>query len=597
LKELLTLNKYIWRYKWHLILGIGFVFFSNYFRVWQPQVIRDALDLVLEQVKAYKALDAGPEKELLFSEISFQLFKHGAMVLGLALSMGILMYFMRQTVVVMSRLIEYDLRKDIFSHYQKLDTAFYKANKTGDLMSRITEDVSKVRMYLGPGLLYGINLISLFILVISSMFSVSSTLSLYALIPLPILSVSIYLVSDVINKRSEKIQRQLAQLNSIAQEVFSGIRVIKSYVQEKAFSKYFKAESQIYKDKSMDLAKFNALFFPLMIFLIGLSNVLVIYVGSLELAKGNISAGNIAEFIIYVNMLTWPVTAIGWIASIIQQASASQERINDFMKVDPEITNQPSGQQHPVKGHLMFDNVTMTYPDTGIKALDKVSFEILPGENVLILGQTASGKSTLADLILRLYDPTEGSITLDGKPLPEHDLYTLRTSIGYVPQDVFLFSDRIDYNIGFGLDTIESDIIQKAAKNASVHADILEFSNAYQTVVGERGVTLSGGQKQRISIARALVKDPDFIILDDCLSAVDARTEQAIVDHLNAELRDKTSLVITHRIPKGMDFDKVITLDQGKVAEYDSPEVLQKSNGYYAMLWHERSEMDQPTTT
>ena len=587
MKELFTLNKYIWRYKWHLLLGIGFVFFSNYFRVWQPQVIREALDMVLEQVQTYRTLSDGPAKDEMFSAISSQLLRYGATVLGLALSMGVLMYFMRQTIVVMSRLIEYDMRKDIFAHYQKLDTAFYKSNKTGDLMSRITEDVSKVRMYLGPGLLYGINLISLFILVIGSMFAVSTKLSLYALIPLPLLSVSIYLVSDVINKRSTVIQEQLSRLTSISQEVFSGIRVIKSYVQEKAFSKYFKDESQVYKDKSMDLARVNAMFFPLMIFLIGMSNILVIYIGSLEVARGNITPGNIAEFIIYVNMLTWPVTAIGWIASIVQQASASQKRINEFLDTIPQIDNAGSKKVMHIEGHLVFDQVSLTYPESGIEALKNVSFEIQPGQNILILGQTASGKSSIADLILRLFDPTSGRIMLDGVDLKDHHLFNLRRSIGYVPQDVFLFSDQIKENIAFGISNTEIDEVSDAARHAAIHDDIEEFSQGYDTLVGERGVTLSGGQKQRISLARALIKNPDFIVLDDCLSAVDAKTEHVITEHLNSELKDKTSIIITHRIPKGLSFDQVITLENGKMIEYGTPLELQNADGYFARLWKE----------
>lgn len=543
--------------------------------------------MVLDQVRTYRSLSGGAEKDALFASISGQLMRYGATVLGLALSMGLLMYFMRQTIVVMSRLIEYDMRKDIFAHYQKLDTAFYKSNKTGDLMSRITEDVSKVRMYLGPGLLYGINLISLFILVIGSMFSVSTKLSLYALIPLPLLSVSIYLVSDVINRRSTVIQEQLSRLTSISQEVFSGIRVIKSYVQERAFSKYFKDESQTYKDKSMDLARVNAMFFPLMIFLIGMSNILVIYIGSMEVAQGNITPGNIAEFIIYVNMLTWPVTAIGWIASIIQQASASQKRINEFLDTLPQIDNSGAQKSLTIEGHLIFDKVSLTYPESGIAALKDISFEIKPGQNILILGQTASGKSSIADLILRLFDPTSGRIVLDGVDLKDHHLYNLRRSIGYVPQDVFLFSDQIKENIAFGISRTDSSEVSRAAMHAAIHEDIADFNQGYDTLVGERGVTLSGGQKQRISLARALIKNPDFIVLDDCLSAVDAKTEHVITEHLNSELRDKTSIIITHRIPKGLLFDQVITLENGKMIEYGSPDELQNAGGYFARLWKE----------
>lgn len=583
MKALLTLNHYIWRYKWHLLLGIGFVFFSNYFRVWQPQVIREGLDLALEQIKNYQSLTDPSEKEALFSQISWSLLKHGGLVLLLAAIMGTLMFFMRQTIVVMSRLIEYDMRKDIFDHYEKLDTAFYKNQKTGDLMSRITEDVSKVRMYLGPGLLYGINLTSLFALVIGSMLSVSLKLTLYALLPLPILSISIYLVSDVINKRSGIIQQQLSNLTSITQEVFSGIRVIKSYVQEKAFSNYFKKESIVYKTKSLDLAQVNALFFPLIIFLIGLSNILVIYIGGLEVNNGNITPGNIAEFIIYVNMLTWPVTSIGWIASIIQQADASQKRINEFLETEPVITN-PSEAKSTMKGHIVFDNVSLVYPDTGIVGLKNVSFEILPGEKVAVIGQTASGKSTLANLLLRLYDPTTGVIFIDGQNIRDTNLDNLRQSIGYVPQDVFLFSDTISNNIAFGIDEVNFADIEAYADHAAVGEDIRDFKNGFETMVGERGVMLSGGQKQRISIARALIKEPQLVILDDCLSAVDARTEKQIVDFLEGELEDKTTIMITHRIPHGMRFDKIITLENGEMAEFGNPESLENASGYYQRL-------------
>ncbi|MDX1685160.1 MAG: ABC transporter ATP-binding protein [Saprospiraceae bacterium] len=583
MKALRTLNHYIWRYKWHLLLGIGFVFFSNYFRVWQPQVIREGLDLALEQIKSYQEISDSQARSAMYREISFSLLKHGGLVLLLALTMGVLMFFMRQTMVVMSRLIEYDMRKDIFAHYEDLDAGFYNEQKTGDLMSRITEDVSKVRMYLGPGLLYGINLTSLFALVITSMLSVSPKLTLYSLLPLPVLSISIYLVSDIINKRSGIIQKQLSHLTSIAQEVFSGIRVIKSYVQEKAFSRYFRKESNIYKNKSLDLAQVNALFFPLIIFLIGLSNVLVIYIGGIEVNNGNITPGNIAEFIIYVNMLTWPVTSIGWIASIVQQAEASQERINEFLNTEPAIQNT-SEEYEKFKGHIEFRNVTLRYPDNGIIGLKEADFEILPGEKIAIIGQTASGKSTLASLLLRLYDPTSGQILIDGSDIRDVNLYRLRKSIGYVPQDVFLFSDTIANNIAFGLEESNDNRIKKYADHAAVGDDIRDFKHGFDTMIGERGVMLSGGQKQRISIARALIKEPEIVILDDCLSAVDAKTEKEIVEFLEDELKDKTTIMITHRIPHGMSFDKIITLDNGEVVEFGHPENLENSGGYYNRL-------------
>ena len=587
MKSLRALNKYLWRYRWRLLLGIFFVVGSNYFRVWQPRVIRQALDYVLEKLKLHQAASDAALKDAIYSEVSQSLMTYGLTVLGLALSMGIFMYFMRQTIVVMSRLIEYDMRKDIFEKYQSLDTTFFKKHQTGDLMSRITEDVSKVRMYLGPGILYSINLISLFILAISSMLTVNVKMTLYVLIPLPILSVAIYFVSDVINRRSVVIQRQLAKLNSISQEVFSGIRVIKSYVQESAFSKYFLSASNEYKDHSMKLAQVNALFFPMVVLLIGVSNIIVIYMGSLEYATGRISAGNIAEFIIYVNMLTWPVTAIGWIASIVQQAAASQTRINEYMRAESAITFLDNGRSQHLQGHIVFENVSFIYPNSGIKALENVSFEIKPGEKVGIIGQTASGKTTLAELILRLYNVSKGRILIDGQNINDVDLSVLRSKIGYVPQDVFLFSDTVENNIGFGLSQWNSQTIKKYAEYASVHDDIMDFSDGYDTVIGERGVMLSGGQKQRLSIARALIKKPEIVILDDCLSAVDTKTEEKIVQFLSDELADKTAIIITHRIHHALGLDKILVLENGQLLQYGNPLDLANEDGYYKTILNE----------
>lgn len=591
-KHLQTLNHFFVKYKWRFLLGIVFVALSNYFRVWQPQVIREALDHVLEQVKRYESLDPGGQAEL-YREIGSSLFYFGGLVLILALMMGIFMYLMRQTIIVMSRLIEYDMRKELFAQYERLDLGFYRKSKTGDLMSRITEDVSKVRMYLGPAVLYGINLSTLFILVIYSMFKVSVELSLYTLLPLPFLSLSIYYVSNLIHKKSALIQKQLGFLNSLAQEVYSGIRIVKSYIQEGQFSKYFADESENYKTKSIELAKINALFFPLMMVLIGLSTILVIYVGGIEVQKGNISAGNIAEFVIYVNMLTWPVTSIGWIASIIQQAEASQERINEFLHITPEIAST-IGKPGPLSGRIEFRNVSFTYPDTGIEALKEVSFTIEPGEKVAIVGKTASGKTTIADLLLRMFDATKGEILIDGIDIREHDLDNLRARIGYVPQDVFLFSDTIRRNIVFGSFNGESEEeIMRYADYAAVHDDIMDIPDNYNALVGERGVTLSGGQKQRISIARALIKKPDIIILDDSVSAVDVKTEQRILSHLQKALAVKTALIITHRIYGLLDFDKVFVIDQGRIIEEGTHEELLDREGAYYQIFQHQGMMDQ----
>lgn len=583
MQHLKYLNKFFLKYKWHLLLGILFVFASNYFRSLQPQIIRDALDLVIENIGSFSSMAEGPEKEALFKDIGGQLLYFGGIVLGLALLMGVFMYFMRQTIIVMSRLIEYDMRKEIFGHYEKLTTAFYKRNNTGDLMARISEDVSKVRMYVGPAVLYGINLVSLFILVIYSMLKVNVELTLYSLAPLPVLSFSIYYISSIINKKSERIQRQIASLNSTAQEVYSGIRVVKSYVQEKATGSFFAGQSENFKKKSLELAKVEAFFHPLMALLIGISTVITVYIGGLQVAKGAVTAGNIAEFVIYVNMLTWPVTAIGWIASLYQQAAASQKRINEFLNVQPEIAS-PVANPVDFQGHIRFENVTFIYPDTGIEALKNVTFEIKPGEKLAIIGRTGSGKTTIADLLLRLYDVTEGRITIDGQDIREMDLDNLRQKFGYVPQDVFLFSDSIANNIGFGKDEFSREEVETFAKYAAIHKDIKELPDGFDTMVGERGVTLSGGQKQRVSIARALIKRPDVLILDDCLSAVDTDTEKQILGYFSGALADKTAIIITHRIYSQLEFDKIIVLDEGQVSEEGKHAELVMLGGYYAEL-------------
>ena len=586
MQHLKVLNRYFWKYKYHLLLGILFVAAGNYFRAWQPQVIREALDYVLEQLRAYQSADAAG-KELIIGSLSGALFKFGGLVLILAVIMGIFMYFMRQTIIVMSRLIEYDMRKEIYDQYQALDKGFYRRNSTGDMMSRITEDVNKVRMYLGPALLYGINLITLFIMVIYAMLKVDVRLTIYSLLPLPILSLSIFYVSQFVQKRSQFIQSKLSHLTAITQEVFSGIRVVKSYNQEKAFGKYFENESEDYRNKNMALALIEAMFIPLMMVLIGMSTILVIYVGGLQVFDGTITTGNIAEFVIYINMLTWPVTAIGWIASIIQQANVSQGRINEFMHIEPEIQN--SGHyKEPISGQLTFDHVTFVYPDTGVKALDNVSFQIQQGQKVAIIGRTASGKTTVAELILRMYDPTSGQILLDGVSLEDYDLKVLRENIAYVPQDVFLFSDTIEANIKFGRADATDEEMKLYARYAAIHEDIEALPDGYHTRVGERGITLSGGQKQRVSLARALIRQPEFVILDDCLSAVDTHTERTIVNFLNQELAQKTAILITHRIVGMLEYDLILVLDHGKLVEEGTHEELMARQGFYCDLWQQQ---------
>lgn len=591
MKHLKALNKYFFKYKWHLLLGILFVLLSNVFRIWQPRVIREALDLVLSKLESYKSSSELIQNQIA-QDLAGDLMYFGGLVIILALSMGIFMYFMRMTIIVMSRLIEYDIRKELFDHYELLDQTFYRKNNTGDLMSRITEDVSKVRMYLGPGILYTINLVSLFVIAISSMLEVSVKLTLYALLPLPILSITIYFVSSLIHKKSAIIQKQLANLNSISQEVYSGIRVIKSYVQERAFGKYFKQESDEFKTMSLDLAKVNALFFPTIVLLIGISTIITVYIGGIEVSKGNITHGNIAEFVIYINLLTWPVTAIGWIASIVQQASASQMRLNEFLEQSPNVKNE-GNLTSPLAGNIAFNKVSFTYPDSGIQAMNQLNFTLKKGEKLMIVGRTASGKSTIADLMVRMYDPSAGKISINDNALQEYDLGHLRKNIAYIPQDVFLFSDTVENNIRFGNDDASLEQIIKIAEKASINKEIQQLPEAYQTKIGERGVSLSGGQKQRISIARALLKNPDIIILDDCLSAVDSNTEHAILEYLEKALVNKTCIFITHRIPKSIVMDKIIVLADGTLLEEGTHDELLSKKGEYAKLYKKQSAQNE----
>ena len=591
MKELSALNKYFYKYRWRLFIGILFVIASNFFSVLQPKVVRYALDMVYENVKLYGLYDGFDFQSTLFNDLGRTLLMFGGLMIVLALIMGIFMYFMRQTIIVMSRLIEYDLRNEIFTHYEKLNLAFYKRNNTGDLMARISEDVSKVRMYLGPAIMYGINLISLFVLVIYSMLSVNVELTLWALAPLPVLSFSIYYVSRIINKKSTEIQTQLSVLNSSAQEVYSGIRVVKSYVQERPMAKFFSKESDIFKEKSMGLAKIQAMFFPLMLILVGISTILTIYIGGLKVAAGTVTPGNIAEFIIYVNMLTWPVTALGWVASIIQSAAASQKRINEFLDTEPTIVENDA-EFSKLSGAVKFDNVTFVYPDTGIKALDNVNFKLEPGQKMAIIGRTGSGKTTIVDLLVRMYDVTNGQILMDNKNIQSLSLSSLRQNIGYVPQDVFLFSDSIAQNVAFGNENATQEEIERYTKYASVYDDIKEFPEGFETLVGERGVTLSGGQKQRVSIARALIKQPDILILDDSLSAVDTTTEKRILNYLEKAMADKTAIIITHRIYNLLDFDKIIVLEDGRITESGTHGELLENKGFYFEMY-EQQQMEE----
>lgn len=576
-------------------MGLVFVVVSNYFRILQPQAVRYAMDTVIDNLYLYKTFEGFESRELLYADIAGILLFFGGLTLAFALLMGLFMYFMRQTIIVMSRLIERDLRDAIFAQYQRLNVAFYKRSNTGDLMARATEDVGKVRMYLGPAVMYTINLVASSVMIIYVMIQVNPTLSLYALIPLPLLSLSIYVVNRRINRQSAAIQAQLSSLNSIAQEVYSGIRVVKAYTQEQPMAAHFGQQCEVYKQKSLALAKTDAFFRPLMLLLIGASTIITVYVGGLLAMDGSVTAGNIAEFVIYVNMLTWPIISVGWVASITQQAAASQKRINEFLKQKPEIAPDPSKPERPVRGRIEFRNVRFVYPDTGICALDNVSFVIEPGERIAITGKTGAGKTSIADLLLRLYDPTEGEILLDGIPLREYNLDQLRRVMGYIPQDVFLFSDTVAANIAFAAPQAEREQIENYAQYASVRDEILGLPQGFDTVIGERGVTLSGGQKQRISIARALIKQPQVLLLDDCLSAVDTKTEAHITRSLQTLAGDKTTIVITHRFYTALRFDRILVLEQGKLTESGTHEELLQKGGYYRDLY-EMQQLEMPET-
>ncbi|MFZ1705873.1 MAG: ABC transporter ATP-binding protein [Saprospiraceae bacterium] len=574
------------KYKFHFILGLVFVTGSNYFGVLIPQKIREALDLVQGKIKSFKQLEDVAQNTM-FDELSHALLIFAVTVVAFVILKGVLMFFMRQTIIVMSRLIEYDLRKEIFHHMTKMDQAFFRSSKTGDIMARISEDVSKVRNYLGPGVLYAVNMITLFVMTIYAMLRVDPLLTFFALLPLPFLSISIYYVSKLINTKSTAIQQQLSVLTSTSQETYSGIRVIKSYVKENQFLQFFTDQSEEYKKRALSLARVEAWFQPLMILLIALSTLLVVFVGGLQVFEGKLTAGNIAEFILYVNMLTWPVTSIGWIASVVQEAEASQKRINELLEVKPVINNQ-NQEEYSLPGKVEFKNVTYIYPDSGVKALDNVSFTLEAGQKMAILGKTASGKTTLVDLIFRIFDVTDGEILIDGLNIKEHNLDLLRKKMGYVPQDVFLFSDTIAQNIGFGVEEQNQEQIQFFAEASAVHDDIIRLPHGYNSLIGERGVTLSGGQKQRIAIARALMKNPDLLILDDSLSAVDSNTEHKISQYFLKALDNKTGIIITHRANNLLQYDKIIVLENGRLVEEGSHDDLIKNNGFYASIYEQQ---------
>jgi len=587
MKDLAYLNKFFYKYRWRLIPGILFVIISNVFAVLSAQVVRVAFDLVTENISTYQLFSGFNRQPMVYSVFSTSLLLFGILVIVLALLRGLFLFFMRQTIILMSRHIEYDLKNEIYNHYQELSLAFYRRHNTGDLMNRVTEDVSRVRMYLGPGIMYTINTVVLFVMVIYAMLTVNIRLAVFSVLPLPILAIIIYYVNNIINFRSEKIQERLSALSGFVQENFSGIRVIKSYVRESFVRKSFAAESEDYKTHSMALAKVQALFYPLMLLLVGLSNVITIYIGGIEVMKGNITSGNIAEFIVYLNMLTFPVIALGWVTSLVQRAAASQKRINEFLHQQPEIVS-PKVEKQLIRGHIEFNNVSFIYPDTGIQALKNVSFIIKPGEMVAIIGRTGSGKSTIANLIMRMYDCTNGEILIDGKSVKSLNLEGYRSQIGFVPQEVFLFSDTIANNIAFSADTLDVKGVQQAARDAAVYNNIMELEKGFETLIGERGVTLSGGQKQRVSIARAIVKQPQILIFDDCLSAVDTRTEEEILNNLGRNMLNKTSIIIAHRISTIKNADKILVIDNGEIVEHGNHQYLMEKKAVYFELYEKQ---------
>jgi len=582
-KDLGYLNKYLLKYKFHLIFGALFIIIANFFAIVPAVIVRYAFDILGRSYDIYATFEGFDIQGSTIQIIGSSIVILAILILTSALLRGVFLFFMRQTIIVMSRHIEYDLKNEIYEHYQTLPLSFYRKNNTGDLMARISEDVSKVRMYVGPGIMYGINLFTLFVMVIPYMISINPTLTLYSLLPLPVLSVSIYFVSNIINKRSTEIQESLSGLSTYVQEAFSGIRVIKAFVREEEVAKNFETESIDYRDKSLKLSFVQALFMPLIMGLIGLSVILTVWVGSIQVFNGEVSTGNIAEFIIYVNMLTWPVTALGWITSIIQRAAASQRRINEFLNTKTDIISDKEIEKE-INGHLVFDKVNFTYPDSGIHALKDVSFEVKPGESIAIVGTTGSGKSTIANMSCRLYDIDSGKIGIDEIPVKDFSLSSLRSQIGYVPQDVFLFSDSIENNISFGNREMSRKEVERAAADADVLANIQSFKYGFHTQLGERGITLSGGQKQRVSIARAIAREPKILILDDALSAVDTKTENAILNAMQRIMQGRTSVIISHRVSSAKLADKVVMLDDGEVIEQGTHDELLASGGAYKEL-------------
>lgn len=577
MKELKHLNKYFKKYWFKLFLGIIITIIARLFQLIMPSYVNNSITVVEQYIKT--EIEKSTAQELLMEYI--------LIIVGAAILSGFFTFLMRQLIINISRYIEYDLKNEIFDHYQKLSLNFYKKNRTGDLMNRISEDVNEVRMYAGPAIMYGIQTLTLFACLIPLMFIKAPTLAAYTLLPLPFLSVLIYQISKVIHKRSTIVQQYLSTLSTFTQEIFSGVSVIKAYALEPQTNSDLSKLAIEGKEKSVSLAKVNAWFFPLMILLIGISNILVIYIGGKQYLAGEIEVGLIAEFILYVNMLTWPVAIVGWLTSIVQRAAASQKRINEFLNQESEIKNNPTNTL-TIKGKIEFKNVDFTYQDTNINAIKDLSFTINEGETTAIIGKTGSGKSTILDLVARLYDTSSGEILIDDEPIKNVDLTNLRESIGAVPQDAFLFSDSIKNNIKFGKENATDEEIIDIAKDAVVHENIMGFSKKYDTILGERGITLSGGQKQRVSIARALIKKPQIYLFDDCLSAVDTETEEEILNNLKKASKNRTTLIVSHRVSSAKNADKILVLDDGRLIQEGTHDDLNSQEGYYKDLYHKQ---------
>ncbi|MDO6743648.1 ABC transporter ATP-binding protein [Tenacibaculum soleae] len=578
MKALKYLNKYFIKYKWRLLLGILITVLAKVLTLKIPDFVGESLNVV-EDYQLGKLTDLSEVKSILFNNI--------LLIIVVTLLGGFFTFLMRQTIIVMSRMIEFDLKNEIYQQYQRLSINFYKKNRTGDLMNRISEDVSKVRMYFGPAIMYSLNMLVSLVIGFSQMYAISPKLTLYTMIPFPILSVSIFVLSKQINKKSVIVQQYLSKLTTFNQEFFSGINVVKSHAIEKAVISSFDEIADQSKDKNIELHKIQALFFPLMILLIGISNIIVLYIGGKQYIAGEIQLGAIGAFVMYVNILTWPVAVVGWVTSMVQQAEASQQRINEFLKQVPEISNTEDVETK-VEGNIEFKNVSLTYDDTNITALNNVNLKINKGETLAILGKTGSGKTTIINLISRLYDASEGAVLIDGKNIKDCNLYDVRNQIGFVPQDPFLFSDTIQNNIKFGKENATEQEIIQAAKNAVIHENIIAFKEGYQTILGERGVTLSGGQKQRTSIARAIIKNPKILIFDDCLSAVDTETEEQILSNLERVSNEKTTIIISHRVSSAKNADKIIVLDKGRVIQQGVHNQLIKTAGYYKELYEQQ---------